>query len=459
MPVEESANMLILVNAIAKIDGNANFASNYWPLLTRWANYLIPYAYDPGNQLTTDDFLGNINHSTNLAVKAIEGLGAYAQLAQMRGDTATYNSFISTAQSDVTHWLQVAGAGNHYSMVYNQPNTWSLKYNLVWDKILGLNLFPTSVASTEIAYYKQVKQTYGVSVQSSTNTAKTDWELWAATLATNLADFQTLITPIYNYMNTTGSRQPMQDSYNVTNVNSGGFKARSVIGGVFIRLMNDPAMWQKYRSRDTTALTGWAPFPTAVPVLPNALTSAQSWKYTTATPASDWTTQGFNDSGWSTGNGGFGTSFTPGSIVNTVWNTPDIYLRKSFTMPAGTFSNLLIQAYHDEDMQVYINGILATSVTGYATSYQYFDISPAALALLTPGATVQIAVHCHQTVGGQNVDVGIVNVQSGGARRFGGEGIAPDMSPPPVSSVSGAEIRTIWTDLASEEDESLLDYI
>src|SRR5205823_11392301 len=139
-------------------------------------------------------------------------------------------------------------------------------------------------------------------------------------------------------------------------------------------------------------------------------TSPQSWKYTTATPTSDWITSSFNDSSWSSGLGGFGTAGTPGAIVNTTWNTPDIYLRKSFTMPSGTFSNLQIQAYHDEDMQVYINGILATSVTGYATSYQFFDISAAALAQLTPGAMVEIAVHCHQTVGGQDIDVGLVNL-------------------------------------------------
>lgn len=402
--------MLILVAAIAKIDGNANFAGRYWQLLTRWANFLRPYAWDPGNQLTTDDFLGTINHSTNLAVKAIEGLGAYAQLAQMRGETATYNEFRNLAQTDVTHWLQVAFAGDHYSMVYNQPNTWSLKYNLVWDRILGLNLFPTSVAATEVAYYRQVIRPYGVPVQSNTNIAKTDWEVWAATLATNSSDFQALITPIYNFMNNSGSRQPMQDSYDAYNVNSGGFHARSVVGGVFIKMLTDTTVWQSWSSQDTTVLTGWAPFPTATPVLHNALTSPQSWKYTTATPAGDWTSQTFNDSAWNTGLGGFGTAFTPGSIVNTTWNTSDIYLRKSFTMPPNSFSNLLIQAYHDEDMQVYINGILATSVTGYATSYQLFDINPAALAQLTPGATVQIAVHCHQTVGGQNIDVGIVNV-------------------------------------------------
>ena len=402
--------MLILVDAIAKIENSPEFANQWWTQLTQWANFLKPYAVDPGNQLTTDDFLGTIDHSANLAVKAIEALGAYAQLAQMRGDTATASSFTSTAQSDVTHWMSVTSAGDHYDMVYNNSGTWSEKYNLVWDKILGLNLFPTSVAATEIAYYKRQLKTYGVPVQGTTNTAKTDWELWSASLATNSADFQTLIAPIYNYMNTTGSRQPMQDSYDVTNVNSGGFKARSVIGGVFIKMLTDFSMWQKYASQDHTVLTGWAGLPVATPVMPNALTSPQSWKYTTATPTSDWTNSSFDDTTWSTGTGGFGTAGTPGAIVNTNWNTSDIYLRKSFTMPSGSFSNLEIQAYHDEDAQVYINGILAASATGYDTTYDFLDISPAALAQLTPGATVEFAVHCHQTVGGQDIDVGLVNL-------------------------------------------------
>jgi hypothetical protein len=204
----------------------------------------------------------------------------------------------------------------------------------------------------------------------------------------------------------------MQDSYDVTQVNSGGFHARSVIGGVFIRMLTDFSMWQKYASHDHTVLTGWAGLPTFTPILPNALTSPQTWKYTTAAPTGDWTASSFNDAAWSSGLGGFGTSGTPGAIVNTTWNSPDIYLRKSFTMPSGSFSNLQIQAYHDEDMQVYINGILATSVSGYATNYQTFDISPAALAQLTPGATVEFAVHCHQTGGGQDIDVGLVTLQA-----------------------------------------------
>jgi hypothetical protein len=411
MPVEESANMLIMVDAIAHAENGAEFAGEYWTELTQWANFLKPYAIDPGNQLTTDDFLGTINHSTNLAVKAIEALGAYAQLAQMRGDTATAQSFTATAQSDVQHWLSVAADGTtHYRLAYDQPNTWSQKYNLVWDTILGLNLFPAQVAQREVAYYKQVMRPFGVPVESTTTTAKTDWSVWSATLATNKSDFEALITPIYKYLNGTAARIQLADSYNVNNLNSSGFHARPVVGGVFIKMLTDPAIWQKWAGRDQTPAGTWAPFPQNQVVVPTSQAQAQTWRYTTQAPAATWIQSTFNDSAWSSGPGAFGTAGTPGINPHTTWNTADIWLRRTVTMPAGSFSDLHLLLYHDEDVQVYINGVLAFSETGYVTSYEIADISAAARAQLQPGAAITLAVHCHQTVGGQGVDVGLVNV-------------------------------------------------
>ncbi len=408
-PVEESGNMLIMADTIAHEEGSAEFADLYWGDLSKWAAYLQPYAYDPGSQLTTDDFLGTIYQSTNLAIKAIEGLGAYAQLCQLRGDTADYNTYLKLAKADATHLLSVATDGNHLELGYGDTGTWSQDYNLVWDSILGLNLFPTSVAAEEVAYYKTLVQTYGVPVESTTESAKVDWSTWAASLATNKSDFQTLFAGVYNYLNTTTVRTPLSDLYQVNAADSSGFTARSVVGGLFIRMLDDPAMWKKYSSMDTTKLTGWAAFPTETAILPTALTSPQVWKYTTATPAADWTAATFNDTGWASGTGGFGTAGTPGAVVNTTWNTDDIYLRKTIKLPSTSLNNLSVYAYHDEDMQIYVNGVLATGVTGYITGYQLFDISTAAQAQLRPGATVTIAVHCLQTTGGQDIDVGLVN--------------------------------------------------
>ncbi len=412
-PVEESGNLLILVDAIAHAQGNASYASQYWPTLTKWAQYLEPYAYDPQNQLTTDDFLGTIDHSTNLAVKAIEALGAYAQLAQQLGDTAIAASYRAVAAGDVTHLLSVANDGNHLQLGYGDANSWSELYNLVWDKILGINLFPTSLAAEEVAYYKTVLGPYGLPVESTTTSGKADWSTWTAALSTNLSDFETLVTPVYNLINTTTYRYPFQDLYNVDNNTSGGFDARSVVGGLFIQMLENPTTWAKYDAQAANPLGLFAPLPVVTTILPTAQTSPQTWRYSTAQPPpANWTSPTFDDSAWATGLGGFGTAGTPGAIVNTTWNTDNIYLRKTITLPmsAAALSSPAILAYHDEDMSVYFNGVLAVTAPGYITGYSTFAISSAAAALLTPGATITIAVSCLQTTGGQDVDVGLVNV-------------------------------------------------
>jgi hypothetical protein len=113
---------------------------------------------------------------------------------------------------------------------------------------------------------------------------------------------------------------------------------------------------------------------------------------------------------WKEGPAGFGTAETPGAIVHTTWNTGDIWLRRTFTMPDGNFKNLQFFVYHDEDVDIYVNGVFAASESGFTTSYQPLEIAPAALKLLRSGAKIILAVHCHQTTGGQNIDVGLVNV-------------------------------------------------
>jgi hypothetical protein len=247
-------------------------------------------------------------------------------------------------------------------------------------------------------------------VESTTTSAKVDWEFWSASLADDSAEFQALIAPVYAYINMTSNRVPLSDWYDVNNVASAGFKARPVVGGLFVKMLTDPAMWAKYAAAGTNTDGPWAPLPRTITVVPTSQTTAQTWRYTTTAPAGDWTSSGYSDASWSTGGGAFGTTGTPGITPNTKWSTSDIWLRRTFTMPTGTFSDLQFLLYHDEDVQIYLNGVPAYSATGYTTSYQTADISDAAKAVLTPGATVTLAVHCHQTTGGQGVDVGLVNV-------------------------------------------------
>ena len=120
----------------------------------------------------------------------------------------------------------------------------------------------------------------------------------------------------------------------------------------------------------------------------------------------------FDAVGWNTGKAGFGTRGTPGAAVRTEWNTADIWLRREFTLPASRWENLNLRIHHDEDAEVFINGAPAATAGGYTTDYEEVPLNAAALAALKAGRNV-IAVHCHQTVGGQYIDVGLVEIESG----------------------------------------------
>jgi hypothetical protein len=142
-------------------------------------------------------------------------------------------------------------------------------------------------------------------------------------------------------------------------------------------------------------------------VAPDATLGTVPWKYTLDRPAPDWTTPAFDVSAWKGGVAGFGTTQTPGAVVQTTWNTADIWLRREFTVGNDDLTGLKLEVHHDEDAEIYLNGILAARLPGYIASYDHFDILPDALASLKPG-TNTLAVHCHQTIGGQYIDVGLV---------------------------------------------------
>jgi hypothetical protein len=414
MPVEESGNMLLLCDAIAQEEGKPDFVAPWWPQLTQWARYLEKFGSDPEEQLCTDDFMGHLAHNSNLSVKAILALAAYGDLCRMRGDAAEAERYTSMAKKFAEHWVRVSSDGDHSRLAFDKPNTWSQKYNLVWDKILGLNIFPPEAAQHEVAYYKSMLQPYGVPLDSRTKLTKTDWSLWSATLADNQADFEAIVSPIYDYLNATSARSPLVDSYVTNDIHSDGMHARPVVGGIFVKLLADPAMRKKWSGGDPTKVGDWAPLPVPPKVkeiVPSGQHQAVAWRYSLTKLAADfWNGPRFDDSGWKEGPAGFGTKGTPGIVVRTIWNTDDIWLRREFTMPEGPFHDLHFSVFHDEDVEIYVNGILASAEGGFITSYEPLEIRRTALAELKPGAKITLAVHCHQTTGGQGVDVGLVDV-------------------------------------------------
>jgi hypothetical protein len=145
-------------------------------------------------------------------------------------------------------------------------------------------------------------------------------------------------------------------------------------------------------------------------VVPTAQSGAVDWSYTFQKPAAGWAAPGFDCSGWKQGPAGFGTAGTPGAVVRTTWNTGDIWIRREINLPAQAHSHLQFYVYHDEDVEIYLNGEPAASDSGFTTGYVPLEISGPAKALLKPGARLVLAAHCHQTTGGQGVDVGIADV-------------------------------------------------
>jgi hypothetical protein len=419
MPVEECGNMLALVAAIAKVDGNAQFVDKHWPVLTKWAKYLEAKGFDPENQLCTDDFAGHLAHNTNLSIKATMGLASYAMLADMRGDKAEAKRVRDLAKGFAERWVKEADDGDHFRLAFDKPGTWSQKYNLIWDKILGFGIFPKTVAQKELAFYLTKQNKYGLPLDSRKAYTKLDWIVWTATLADKQSDFEALMIPIHTFLHETPTRVPMTDWYHTDSGKQAGFQARPVVGGVFIKLLENEATWKKWASRGQKVEGTKAGQYAAMPVPPTVEVVEQGskpdgvvWRYTTEKPSNDnWMKAGFNDRPWKQGPGGFGTEGTPGAVVRTKWDTPEIYVRREITVPEGVDpKSLQLYVHHDEDARIYLNGVLAASTRGFTGDYDLIEMLPAAQAALKPGKNL-LAVHCKQTTGGQYIDVGLARLK------------------------------------------------
>ena len=237
MPVEEAGNMLIMATAISVVEGNARYAGDHWTTLSTWANYLLDNGLDPDNQLTSEDMSGHLAHSTNLSVKAILGIAGFGKMAEMLGKKDIAAQYLTKAREMADRWVKMAKQPDHYTLAFDQPESWGQKYNLPWNTMLGLNIFPPEVAKTEIAFYLSKQKTYGMPLDSrKTYTINYD-NMWSAVAAENKADFDKIIDPIWKYVNETPTRIPLSDWHETSDGKSIGMRARSTVGGYFMKML------------------------------------------------------------------------------------------------------------------------------------------------------------------------------------------------------------------------------
>ena len=410
MPNEETGNMLIMLAALAEREGNVNFVANDWPLLRQWADFLVANGLDPANQLSSADMFGPMPHATDLALKSIIGIGAYGKLCALAGRTNEAQHYLTIATNFAAEWQTMAADNGHTRLAYDKPGTWSMKHNLIWDRVIGLNVFPDSVGDAEINWYKSVQNTYGLPVDNRTTTCLIDWAMWSIALARDPDDFETLVRPLFNYANVTTSRVPLSDWFQTLTAKQQAMQARPVVGGLYIKMITDLSTWTNWFHQGATVTGKWAAFPAQkrfVDAVATAENQPVTWRFTTNPPAADWFAPDFDDASWPAGSAGFGSAGTPGGVIRTSWTTDDIWLRQTFTLDPNALRNPRLRSHHDETATIYVNGVLAATLPGYTTTYTQYDLSLAAVAALHPGANV-LAVHCQQTSGGQYIDVGIV---------------------------------------------------
>ena len=236
MPIEECGNMLILMAACLRADGDASLAQEYHGLLKRWKDYLAENGKDPGQQLTTDDFAGHTTRSMNLAAKALLGVACYAYIAGCCGWDGEAEACQQTVQEMADFWKAHIPAQGCTPLSFGSEG-WSMKYNMIWDKLFGFSLFEQAFYENEVDEYLCRCNTYGCPLDSRASYTKSDWLVWCASMTENGDKFQRMIRPLARYLEETPTRVPFGDWYDTVTGRYMRFIARSVQGGVFMPLL------------------------------------------------------------------------------------------------------------------------------------------------------------------------------------------------------------------------------
>lgn len=237
MPVEESANMLLMLAAAGYADGDYTLAADDLDMLRTWCGYLLKYGEDPGEQLCTDDFAGHLAHNVNLSAKAVMGIAAFAQILDALGEKKEAAKYWKKAREMGRSWLERAVDKDGHSYLTFEGNGWSQKYNLVWDKLFSWDILPETFYERELASYLPRINEYGLPLDSRAPYTKSDWSMWVAAMTEDKETFLAMVKPMAKFLAETPNRVPFSDFYDTVTGCYERFIARSVQGGVFMPLL------------------------------------------------------------------------------------------------------------------------------------------------------------------------------------------------------------------------------
>ena len=238
MPVEECGNMLVMETNVALATGSADFANEHLDLLEKWCKYLIEYGADPGHQLCTDDFAGHLAHNCNLSLKAIMGLQGMSMIQNMLGNAEKSAFYRSEAEKMAANWKNTAlNEDGSTRLAFDQPDTYSMKYNMVWDKVWNSGLFGQEFMDNELANNMKHFNKYGMPLDSRADYTKSDWLIWTASMASSDKVFAEFVAPLWKAYNDSPSRVPMTDWYDTVSSRWVSFRHRTVQGGLFMRVL------------------------------------------------------------------------------------------------------------------------------------------------------------------------------------------------------------------------------
>ena len=252
MPVEECGNMIICTAAVCLAKHDISYFKQHQGLIRQWADYLVISGWDPEDQLCTDDFSGHLAHNCNLSVKLICALKAYSLLLAANNDFEQSEKYSKIASEFAEQWEHYADNTECTKLTFDAPGTWSLKYNMVWDRLFSMNLFSDKLYKKELSWYKTQINAYGIPLDSRCECTKTDWEMWSTALFDDKEYTDTVVNAMWRWLVETPERMPFPDLVFTTKPWLRGFIARSVQGGLFINLLRPENLFLPSSAADKT---------------------------------------------------------------------------------------------------------------------------------------------------------------------------------------------------------------